>query len=343
VNGAGKTTLIAKLAHRYKTQFGKRVMLAAGDTFRAAATEQLETWAERAGVPIVSKGQGADAAAVVYEALDAAQAQDIDVLIVDTAGRLAIDEEMMREIAELHAALKPVETLFVVDAMQGQDAVNVARAFNERLPLTGVILTKLDGDARGGAALSVRHVTGKPIKFAGVGEKLSGIEPFHPDRMAARILGMGDILSLVEEAHAKIDLDEAKRVAEKVKKGKGFDLEDFKQQIAQMKKMGGMASLVDKLPAQLVGQINPAQLQDDSQFRRIEGIINAMTPQERRKPELIKASRKRRIAAGAGVPVQSVNQLLSQFEQMQKMMKMMKGGNLQRMMRGMKGMLPGMR
>jgi signal recognition particle subunit SRP54 len=250
---------------------------------------------------------------------------------------------MMREIAELHAALKPVETLFVVDAMQGQDAVNVARAFNERLPLTGVILTKLDGDARGGAALSVRHITGKPVKFAGVGEKLSGLEPFHPDRMAARILGMGDILSLVEEAHAKVDLEEAKKIADKVRKGKAFDLEDFKAQIAQMKKMCGVASLLDKLPAQLVGQINPAQLQDETQFRRIEGIINAMTPQERSKPELIKASRKRRIATGAGVPVQAVNQLLNQFEQMQKMMKMMKGGNLQRMMRNMKGFLPGMR
>src|ERR1044072_5376434 len=242
---------------------------------------------------------------------------------------------MMAEIAELHAVLKPIETLFVVDAMQGQDAVNVARAFNEGLTLTGVILTKLDGDARGGAALSARHVTGKPIKFAGVGEKLAGLEPFHPERMAARVLGMGDILSLVEEAHAKIDLEEAKRVAEKVKKGKGFDLEDFKQQIAQMKKMGGVASLID--------QIDPAQLQDDKQFRRIEGIINSMTPQERAKPELIKASRKRRIAAGAGVPVQAVNQLLGQFEQMQKMMKMMRGGNLQRMMRNMKGFLPGMR
>src|SRR5947207_1481193 len=258
-------------------------------------------------------------------------------------GRLAIDEEMMREIAELHAAVKPVETLFVVDAMQGQDAVNVARAFNESLPLTGVILTKLDGDARGGAALSVRHVTGKPIKFAGVGEKLSGLEPFHPERMAARILGMGDILSLVEEAHARIDLEQAKRVAEKVKKGKGFDLEDFKQQIAQMKKMGGVASLIDKLRAQLAGQVDPAKLADDKQLKRIEGIINSMTPQERAKPELLKASRKRRIAAGAGVPVQAVNQLLNQFEQMQKMMKMMKGGNLQRMMRGIKGFLPGMR
>src|SRR4029078_7568436 len=220
-----------------------------------------------------------------------------DVLIVDTAGRLSIDEAMMREIAALHAAVRPVETLFVVDAMQGQDAVNTARAFREALPLTGVILTKLDGDSRGGAALSVRHVTGRPIKFAGVGEKLSGLEPFHPERMAARILGMGDILSLVEEAHAKIDLEEAKRVAEKVKKGKNFDLEDFKQQIAQMKKMGGVASLIDKLPAQLVGQIDPAQLQDDKQFRRIEGIINSMTPQERAKPELIKASRKRRTPA----------------------------------------------
>jgi signal recognition particle subunit SRP54 len=263
--------------------------------------------------------------------------------MVDTAGRLAIDEEMMQEIAALHRTLKPVETLFVVDSMQGQDAVNVARAFNERLPLTGVVLTKLDGDARGGAALSVRHVTGKPIKFAGVGEKLDGIEAFHPDRMASRILGMGDILSLVEEAHARMDLEEAKRVAEKVKKGKGFDLEDFKQQIAQMKKMGGVASLLDKLPAQLVGQVDPAKLQDDTQMRRIEGIINSMTPAERAKPEVLKASRKRRIAAGAGVPVQAVNQLLNQFEQMQKMMKMMKGGNLARMMRGMKGMMPGMR
>jgi signal recognition particle subunit SRP54 len=249
----------------------------------------------------------------------------------------------MQEVATLHAELRPVETLFVVDAMQGQDAVNVARAFGERLPLTGVILTKLDGDARGGAALSVRQVTGKPIKFAGTGEKLDALEPFHPERMASRVLGMGDILSLVEEAHKQVDLVEAQRVAEKIRKGKGFDLEDFKQQIQQMKKMGGLASMLDKLPAQLVGQINPAQLQDERQFRRIEGIINSMTPQERAQPELIKASRKRRIAAGAGVPVQEVNRLLGQFEQMQKMMKMMKGGNLARMMRGMKGVLPGMR
>ena len=275
--------------------------MVSADVYRPAAIEQLKTVAGQAGAAFIP-ATNQKPLDIARRALDYARTHYMDVLIVDTAGRLAIDEEMMREIAALHE-LKPVETLFIVDAMQGQDAVNVARAFNERLPLTGVILTKLDGDARGGAALSVRHVTGKPIKFAGVAEKLEGLEPFHPERMAARILGMGDILSLVEEAHAKIDLDEAQRVADKVRKGKGFDLEDFKQQIVQMKKMGGVASLMDKLPAQLVGQIDPAKLQDEKQFKRIEGIINAMTPQERRKPELIKASRKR-IAAGAGVPVQ---------------------------------------
>jgi signal recognition particle subunit SRP54 len=342
LQGSGKTTTCGKLA-RLLVNDKKKVALVSCDVYRPAAIEQLKTVSSQAKGDFIPSSAGEKPADIARRALDYARTHYMDVLIVDTAGRLAIDEQMMREIAELHATLKPIETLFIVDAMQGQDAVNVARAFNERLPLTGVILTKLDGDARGGAALSIRHVTGKPIKFAGVGEKLSGIEPFHPERMAARILGMGDILSLVEEAHAKIDLDEARRVAEKVKKGKGFDLEDFKQQIAQMKKMGGMASLIDKLPAQLAGQIDPARLQDDKQMRRIEGIINAMTPAERAHPALLKASRKRRIAAGAGVPVQAVNQLLNQFEQMQKMMKMMKGGNLQRMMRGMKGMLPGMR
>jgi len=342
LQGSGKTTTSGKLA-RLLTENKKRVALVSCDVYRPAAIEQLKTVAGQAGADFVSSSTSDKPVEIAKRALEYARTHYMDVLIVDTAGRLAIDEDMMREIAELHAATNPVETLFIVDAMQGQDAVNVARAFNERLPLTGVILTKLDGDARGGAALSVRHVTGKPIKFAGVSEKLTGLEPFHPERMAARILGMGDILSLVEEAHAKIDLEEAKKVAEKVRKGKGFDLEDFKQQIMQMKKMGGVASLMDKLPAQLVGQIDPSKLQDDKQFRRIEGIINSMTPQERAKPELIKGSRKRRIAAGAGVPVQAVNQLLNQFEQMQKMMKMMKGGNLQRMMRGMKGMLPGMR
>jgi signal recognition particle subunit SRP54 len=342
LQGSGKTTTCGKLA-RLLINDKKKVALVSCDVYRPAAIEQLKMVSSQAKADFVPSSVEEKPADIARRALEYARTHYMDVLIVDSAGRLAIDEEMMREIAELHATLKPVETLFIVDAMQGQDAVNVARAFNERLPLTGVILTKLDGDARGGAALSVRHVTGKPIKFAGVGEKLDGLEAFHPERMAARILGMGDILSLVEEAHAKIDLDEAQRVAEKVKKGKGFDLEDFKQQIVQMKKMGGVASLMDKLPAQLVGQIDPAKLQDETQFRRIEGIINSMTPAERRKPEIIKASRKRRIAAGAGVPVQAVNQLLNQFEQMQKMMKMMKGGNLQRMMRGMKGMLPGMR
>ena len=342
LQGSGKTTTSGKLALFLKNE-KKKVGLVSTDVYRPAAIEQLRTVAAQAGADFVPSQTSENPLAIAKRALDYARSHYLDVLIVDTAGRLAIDEDMMCEIAALHEALGPVETLFVVDAMQGQDAVNVARAFNERLPLTGVILTKLDGDARGGAALSVRHVTGKPIKFAGVGEKLSGLELFHPERMAARILGMGDILSLVEEAHAKIDFEEAKRVAEKVKKGKGFDLEDFKQQIAQMKKMGGVASLMDKLPAQLAAQVDPAKLQDDKQLRRIEGIINSMTAQERARPELIKASRKRRIAAGAGVPVQAVNQLLNQFEQMQKMMKMMKGGNLQRMMRGMKGMLPGMR
>src|SRR5712671_3279566 len=342
LQGSGKTTTSAKLA-RLLIAEKKKVGLVSVDVYRPAAIEQLKTVAGQVGADFVPSSINEKPLEIAPRALDYARTHYLDVLIVDTAGRLAVDEEMMREIAALHAALKPVETLFIVDAMQGQDAVNVARAFNERLPLTGVILTKLDGDARGGAALSVRHVTGKPIKFAGVGEKLSGLEPFHPERMAARILGMGDILSLVEEAHARIDFDQAKRVADKVKKGKGFDLEDFKQQIAQMKKMGGVASLIDKLPAQLASQVDPAKLADDKQLKRIEGIINSMTPQERSKPELIKASRKRRIAAGAGVPVQAVNQLLNQFEQMQKMMKMMKGGNLQRMMRNMKGMLPGMR
>ncbi|MDQ5848614.1 MAG: signal recognition particle protein [Pseudomonadota bacterium] len=342
LQGSGKTTTSGKLAKLLVAQ-KKKVALVSADVYRPAAIEQLRTVTAQVGADFVDSQVGEKPVEIARRALEHARSRYYDVLIVDTAGRLAIDEDMMREIAELHAALRPVETLFVVDSMQGQDAVNVARAFAERLPITGVILTKLDGDARGGAALSVRHVTGKPVKFVGVGEKLSGLEPFHPERMAARILGMGDILSLVEDAHAKIDLNEAKRVADKVKKGKGFDLEDFKQQIAQMKKMGGVASLLDKLPAQLAGQIDPAKLQDDRQMRRIEGIINAMTPQERANPAILKASRKRRIAAGAGVPVQAVNQLLSQFEQMQKMMKMMKGGNMARMMRNMKGMLPGMR
>jgi len=342
LQGSGKTTTAGKLARLLRAQ-KKKVLLVSCDVYRPAAIEQLAAVAAQAGADVLPSAAGEQPADIGRRALEYAKTRYYDVLLVDTAGRLAVDEAMMQEIAALHAALEPVETLFVVDAMQGQDAVNVARAFGERLPLTGVILTKLDGDARGGAALSVRQVTGRPIKFAGVGEKLDALEPFHPERMASRVLGMGDILSLVEEAHKQVDLKEAQRVAEKLKKGKGFDLEDFKQQLLQMQKMGGMASMLDKLPAQLAGQINPAQLQDDRQLRRTAGVINAMTPQERAHPELIKASRKRRIAAGAGVPVQEVNRLLGQFEQMQKMMKMMKGGNLARMMRGLKGALPGMR
>jgi signal recognition particle subunit SRP54 len=342
LQGSGKTTTAGKLARLLGAQ-KKKVLLVSCDVYRPAAIEQLRTVAAQAGADFFASAAGEDPVGIARRAREHARTHYQDVLIVDTAGRLAIDEPMMREIAALHEALEPVETLFVVDAMQGQDAVNVAKAFAERLPLTGAVLTKLDGDARGGAALSVRQVTGKPIKFAGVGEKLDGLEPFHPERMASRILGMGDILSLVEEAHRKVDLDEAKKVADKIRTGRGFGLEDFKQQIAQMRKMGGLSAMLDKLPAQLAGQIPQSQLQDDRQFRRIEGVINAMTPQERARPELIKASRKRRIAAGAGVPVQEVNRLLNQFEQMQKMMKMMKGGNVQRMMRGMKGMLPGLR
>jgi signal recognition particle subunit SRP54 len=342
LQGSGKTTTVGKLSVFLKAQ-KKKVLVVSCDVYRPAAIEQLKTVAGQAGVDFLSSTSEQKASEIARQALEHAKTHYHDVLIVDTAGRLAIDEPMMQEIAALHAQLQPAETLFVVDAMQGQDAVNVARVFSERLPLTGIVLTKLDGDARGGAALSVRHVTGKPIKFAGTGEKLAGLEPFHPERMASRILGMGDILSLVEEAHKQVDVEQAQKLADKVRKGKGFDLEDFKQQLQQMNKMGGMASLMDKLPAQLAAQVNPAQLQDGRQLARIEGIINSMTRKERAQPEIIKATRKRRIAAGAGVQVQEVNRLLKQFEQMQQMMKMMKGGNLQRMMRNMKGMLPGMR
>ncbi|MFZ1909884.1 MAG: signal recognition particle protein [Burkholderiales bacterium] len=342
LQGSGKTTTTGKLARLLREQ-KKKVLVVSCDVYRPAAIEQLEAVAAQAEADFLATSLDEAPADIARRALEYAKTHYHDVLIVDTAGRLAIDQAMMKEIAALHAILAPVETLFVVDAMQGQDAVNVAKAFNDALPLTGVILTKLDGDARGGAALSVRQVTGKPVKFVGVGEKLAGLEPFYPERMASRILGMGDIVSLVEEARKGVDLEEAKRFGDKIKRGKGFDLEDFKAQIQQMKKMGGMSALMDKLPAQLTGQVNPAQLQDDRQMRRIEGIINSMTPQERAKPELLKASRKRRIAAGAGVSVQEVNRLLNQFEQMQKMMKMMKGGNLARVMRNLKGALPGMR
>jgi signal recognition particle subunit SRP54 len=340
LQGSGKTTTSGKLAKMLREQMKKKVLLASVDVYRPAAIEQLKTLAVQAEVDFYPSAIGDKPVDIALAALDFARKHYHDVLIVDTAGRLAIDEAMMREIRDLHAALEPIETLFIVDSMQGQDAVNVAKAFADALPLTGVVLTKLDGDARGGAALSVRQVTGKPIKFAGVGEKLAGLEVFHPDRMASRILGMGDVLSLIEDAHRTVDRVEAEKFAQKIKSGKRFDLEDFKQQISQMKKMGGVAALVDKLPGQLAQAAGKAQM-DDRQIRRIEGIINAMTPQERAKPDVLKASRKRRIAAGAGVSVQEVNRLLAQFEQTQKMMKMMAKGGMAKMMRSMKGMLPG--
>jgi signal recognition particle subunit SRP54 len=344
LQGSGKTTTTGKLAKLLKEEQRKKPLLVSCDVYRPAAIEQLKTLAEQVGVDFFASTPAQKPAEIAQAAVDHARRHYNDVVFVDTAGRLGIDEAMMAEIAELHRVLQPVETLFVVDAMQGQDAVNVAKAFNDVLPLTGVVLTKLDGDSRGGAALSVRHITGKPIKYSGVGEKLNGLEAFHPERLASRILGMGDILSLVEEARKGVDEAEAQKLADKFKKGKGFDLDDFKAQVVQMKKMGGVASLIDKLPTQLAQAAAQGQQgAEDRNLRRIEGMINSMTPLERAKPELIKASRKRRIAAGAGVPVQELNRLLKQFEQMQKVMKTMQKGGMQKLMRSMKGMLPGMR
>lgn len=343
LQGAGKTTTTGKLAKLLKETQKKKVLLVSADIYRPAAIEQLKLLAAQLDVAFFPSDISQKPVDIALAARDYAKKHFFDVLIVDTAGRLAIDEAMMAEIKAVHAAIAPIETLFVVDAMQGQDAVNTAQAFNEALPLTGVILTKLDGDARGGAALSVRHVTGKPIKFIGVGEKLTGLEPFHPDRMASRILGMGDVLSLIEDVQKGIDQDEAAKMAKKLKSGKGFDLEDFKSQIQQMKKMGGMANLMEKMPGQIGQMAKGIQgAEAEKGVRRIEGIINSMTPQERHKPELIKANRKRRIATGAGVSVQEVNRLLKQFEETQKMMKQLQKGGLMKLMRGMKGMLPGM-
>jgi signal recognition particle subunit SRP54 len=340
LQGSGKTTTSGKLALLLKHR-KKKVLLASCDVYRPAAIDQLRQLGKQLDIDFFEAGELKSPIEIARAAQDQARKQFFDVLIVDTAGRLAIDEAMMTEIKSLHAALKPIETLFVVDSMQGQDAINVAKAFNEALPLTGVVLTKLDGDARGGAALSVRQITGKPLKFVGVSEKPTGLEPFHPERMASRILGMGDVLSLIEQAQTSVDLAEAKKLADKVKKGKNFDLEDFKGQILQMKKMGGISALMDKLPG--AGQMPQLNGNEDKSINRVEGIINSMTLQERRKPEIIKASRKRRIASGAGVSVQEVNKLLNQFEQAQKMMKMMSKGGLGKMMRGMKGMIPGIR
>jgi signal recognition particle subunit SRP54 len=343
LQGSGKTTTAGKLAQWLKTELRKKVMLASCDVYRPAAIDQLATLAAQVDAEFFPSTAGEKPVDIAARALLQARTHYADVLIVDSAGRLGIDEAMMREIAELHAQLKPVETLFVVDAMQGQDAVNTAKAFADALPLTGVVLTKLDGDARGGAALSVREVTGKPIKFAGIGEKLGALEPFHPERMASRILGMGDVLSLIEDVQKTVDREQVERLATKVRSGKDFDLEDFKQQVAQMKKMGGLSALAEKLPGNLAQLAQGAPGMDEKAIRRMEGIINSMTPQERTRPDVIKASRKRRIAAGAGVSVQEVNRLLNQFEQAQKMMKMMAKGGIAKMMRSMKGMFPGLR
>jgi signal recognition particle subunit SRP54 len=340
LQGSGKTTSAAKLA-RWLKEKGKKVLMVSADVYRPAAIRQLETLAESVGVGFVPSHEGQRPLDIAQGALQTARIQFADVLIVDTAGRLAIDAAMMQEIRELHAGVKPVETLFVVDAMTGQDAAQTARAFNEALPLTGVILSKADADSRGGAALSVRAITGKPIKFLGVGEKTDALEPFYPDRIASRILGMGDILSLIEEAERKLDRDKAEKLARKIKKGKGFDLEDFRDQLQQMRDMGGISSMLDKLPG-MGGLAQMAQQKVDTKmFVRMEAIINSMTPKERGDPDVLNGSRKRRITEGSGTTIQDLNRLLKQHKQMQKMMK--KLGNksaMQNMTRGLGGMMP---
>ena len=340
LQGAGKTTSVGKLARYLQEKHKKKVLVVSADIYRPAAIRQLETLAAEVDAEFFPSTVDQDPIDIANGAIEHARKKFIDVVIADTAGRLAVDEAMMDEIGRLQAAINPIETLFVVDAMTGQDAANTARAFNETLPLTGVILTKTDGDARGGAALSIRHITGKPIKFLGVGEKNNALEPFHPDRIASRILGMGDVLSLIEDIESKVDRSKAERVAKKVMKSGKFSLEDFRDQLQQMKNMGGMMGMLDKLPGmgamkgQLQGQL------DDSLTTKMEAIINSMTPKEREHPDLIKGSRKRRIAAGSGTQVQDVNKLLKQFTQMQKMMKKMKGGGMQKMLRQMGGKLP---
>ncbi|MBY6064736.1 signal recognition particle protein [Pseudidiomarina sediminum] len=338
LQGAGKTTSVGKLARYLREREKKKVLVVSADVYRPAAIKQLETLAQEVEVEFFPSSTDQRPVAIAEAAISHARKKFIDVVLVDTAGRTAVDEAMMAEIKELHAAITPIETLFVVDAMTGQDAANTAQAFNEALPLTGVILTKTDGDARGGAALSIRHITGKPIKFLGVGEKNTALEPFHPERVASRILGMGDVLSLIDELEQKVDRSKAERVAKKVMKEGKFSLEDFREQLAQMRDMGGMMGLMDKLPgmgkmtAQMKGQL------DDKMTVRMEAIISSMTPKEREYPDLIKGSRKRRIAAGSGTQIQDVNKLLKQFMQMQKMMKKMKGGGMAKMMRSMGGM-----
>jgi signal recognition particle subunit SRP54 len=341
LQGSGKTTSVAKLARWLQERADKNVMVVSCDVYRPAAIDQLKTLAGEVQAEFFPSSSDQQPVQIALDALAQAKKRFSDVLIIDTAGRLHVDKAMMQEVRELHHAVNPVETLFVVDSMTGQDAANTAKAFNEALPLTGVILTKADGDARGGAALSIREITGKPIKFIGVGEKTEALEPFHPDRIASRILGMGDVLSLVEEVTRKVDQDKAEKLAKKLQKGKDFDLEDFKEQMQQMANMGGMRGMLDKLPG--MGEL-PEQVKNqvnDKEMGRLIAIINSMTPHERRFPAVIKGSRKRRIAAGSGTQVQDVNKLLKQFTQMQKMMKKMKGGGMKKMMRSLGGRFPG--
>ena len=340
LQGAGKTTTVGKLAALLKQREKKKVLVVSVDVYRPAAIKQLETLATEVDVEFFPSSEEQKPIDIANAAINFARKNFFDVLLVDTAGRLHVDGEMMGEIKALHKAINPIETLFVVDAMTGQDAANTAKAFNEALPLTGVILTKADGDARGGAALSVRHITGKPIKFIGMGEKLDALEAFHPERIASRILGMGDVLTLIEEVERKVDKDKAQKLAKKVQKGKGFDLQDFKEQLEQMRNMGGMMSMMDKMPGMgnMTAQIK--EKANDKSFVQMESIINSMTPGERTRPDVIKGGRKRRIAAGSGTQIQDVNRLLKQFTQMQKMMKKMSGGGMKKMMRGMQGMMP---
>ena len=340
LQGSGKTTSVAKLARWLQEKQRKSVMVVSCDVYRPAAIEQLKTVAAEVGAEFCPSQGNEDPVAIAKRALDSARRHFKDVLIVDTAGRLHVDAAMMDEIKAIHVAIKPVETLFVVDSMTGQDAANTAKAFDEALPLTGVILTKTDGDARGGAALSIRRITGKPIKFLGTGEKTTALEPFHPDRVASRILGMGDVVSLVEEVQAKVDRDHAEKLVKKLKKGKDFDLVDFKEQLDQMNRMGGIMSLMDKLPGMSQVPDHVKERANDKEMGKLVAMINSMTLQERRFPAIIKGSRKRRIAAGSGTQVQDVNRLLKQFLQMQKMMKKMKGGGMAKMMRSMQGRLP---
>src|SRR5690554_4987355 len=345
LQGAGKTTTVGKLARFLKERKKKTVMVVSADVYRPAAIKQLETLANEVGVTFFPSDISQKPQDIALAAIKEAKLKFIDVVLVDTAGRLAIDSEMMAEITQLHAAINPIETLFVVDAMTGQDAANTAKAFNDALPLTGVVLTKVDGDARGGAALSVRAITGKPIKFLGMGEKTDALDPFHPDRIASRILGMGDVLSLIEQAEQTIDKEKAEKLTKKLKKGKGFDLEDFRDQLQQMNKMGGMGGLLEKMPnmgGMNLSQMGGAQGAAEKQFKQMESIINSMTPAERRDPDIISGSRRRRIAMGSGTQVQDVGRLIKQHKQMQKMMKKFttKGG-MSKMMRGLGGMMPG--